>query len=1450
MLEKIIAAFKKNGKSDDLIKLVFDQVTLDCPIILQPEMLADVDVGKILERISVVLQSKKNIKIDETFFIHVSVLRSVNGGANVVRSLVSEAPETLYAKRSLVRILNAEDYSCLPRAIIVSWASKLENQIANEALKAHQREDEDIIDTILRVGKASPATYKSIRDSRSRMQDKFLSKLLSKAGLENVQVLGLEHIEKIENVLKCCVYVVSQLCNDTFLRKPEVHTKQQGFLNVYVYHHRLDPTDVTSEMHYDAITRLAAFFGVKSICEECCKSKSSDAVDCCLPPKCSKCNSRNCHEPNATAREVFCPECTTTFYSQTCFENHLDRCHERWTCPKCLKIFKRNQRSIELHQCGEYYCHKCDAHFIDRHECYVRSKNNGKDLKKNRDKLLIFFDIETTQNSVNQCEQGTKLSESRCATCQDDIFSCNSCSRCINCGNVSCGTVIHEANLIVAQKVCLACMHLDFESDVPCNNCGDRCSIKCRMRGKRAGPREYKYNQVCQSNSCGLREKVFFGDNCMENFVKWLLQPEHDGSTLISHNGSGFDHYIFLNELIKWTELEPAKVLFAGTKLILIEINDPVSIRCIDSYKFMPFALSTLPKNFGLKTSGVGSLNDELCKGYFPHLFNCKENEDYIGPYPTVDQYGLDNMKPSDAESFLVWHTDKVASGQVFNFHEEIIAYCKNDVAILRMACLQFRKDVLEMTGVEPFDSITLPSLAMTVFQRNFLVEMFDVTLKHSDDDLESFNPNVYQACQKHGRWKIDLCDGQGMKNIDQLPVSAKIDQKQFTHSFIGRVPPGGYRKYIHGHSKSCLQWLEYLTEIHGVKIYHAGNWCEICIKSPSGRKMYVDGFSPGDGRQLKPKAIITQPVKGDVVLEYFGCFFHFCKQCYPLGRDRVVCTKTKRTMDEIYQETMDRISLLEEMGFKVETIWEHEFKQMMSDDPATRNFINSIAQFQEPLVPRSAFVGGRTEVFRMSYNEEDYCVEKGLDLCVMTDTHGENPSIFPRVEYVDVTSLYPFVMKNREFPLGHPTVLTKDFNNHGGFDYTLNSYFGLVKAKVLPPKGLYFPILPAKCKGKLVFTLCRTCAENEAQVRSCRCPDSRRWLMGCWTTPELKLALAKGYKILEIYEIYHYDNTTKNTIDPFTGENVNLFRDYVNLFLKAKTENSGFPPGCISHEDKLRYQQEYLEVEGIELDIDAIEFNPSKRQIAKLFLCAAYGKLAQKSGKSQTSIINGNNPSKLFSILGDPRLVVSDFNIFSDDTLMLDYSNREGSIHAGNADNVILAAFVSSYGRIDLDSYADSCGERVLYCDTDSVIFVAESPEQLLPLGPFLGQLTSELPQGERITNFLATGPKSYGYILSNGESVIKYKGFTLNLAASRVMNIEAMRNLLYNYASKLSEQIAGCESHMEHFDLQVSVTSSTMFRLKRTMSINGRLVNKKYTIAADKRMFFEDLTSLPFGY
>ena len=163
----------------------------------------------------------------------------------------------------------------------------------------------------------------------------------------------------------------------------------------------------------------------------------------------------------------------------------------------------------------------------------------------------------------------------------------------------------------------------------------------------------------------------------------------------------------------------------------------------------------------------------------------------------------------------------------------------------------------------------------------------------------------------------------------------------------------------------------------------------------------------------------------------------------------------------------------------------------------------------------RDSFFGGRTSSVHLHY-------EVGED---------------EKIHYFDYTSLYPSVNKYSSLPVGHPQILTKDF------DYTMRAYFGIAKIKVLPPRGLYHPVLPYRSGGRLKFPLCRTCADEHNPL-PCQCSIDQRAIIGTYCTPEIMKALEKGYTILKIYEVYHWREVSDT-----------LFRGYVDTFLRIKQE-------------------------------------------------------------------------------------------------------------------------------------------------------------------------------------------------------------------------------------------------------------------------------------------------------
>ena len=142
------------------------------------------------------------------------------------------------------------------------------------------------------------------------------------------------------------------------------------------------------------------------------------------------------------------------------------------------------------------------------------------------------------------------------------------------------------------------------------------------------------------------------------------------------------------------------------------------------------------------------------------------------------------------------------------------------------------------------------------------------------------------------------------------------------------------------------------------------------------------------------------------------------------------------------------------------------------------------------------------------------------------------------------------------------------------------------------------------------MFPLCKTCADTLNQ-NPCTHTDQERAILGTWCHVELMKAIEKGYQVLEIHEVWHWEETSNL-----------LFSPYVNLYLKRKQEASGYPSHCVTDEQKQQYIDEYYEHEGIRLDPNNIEYNPGLRFLAKLMLNSLWGTYLSSCRKTLVSSV------------------------------------------------------------------------------------------------------------------------------------------------------------------------------------------------------------------------------------
>jgi len=400
-----------------------------------------------------------------------------------------------------------------------------------------------------------------------------------------------------------------------------------------------------------------------------------------------------------------------------------------------------------------------------------------------------------------------------------------------------------------------------------------------------------------------------------------------------------------------------------------------------------------------------------------------------------------------------------------------------------------------------------------------------------------------------------------------------------------------------------------------------------------------------------------------------------------------------------------------------------------------------------QKLDPREALYGGRTEVFRRHWKSDGTT----------------------KAYYDDFVSLYPSIQSGRVneivhnkhgkvdlyYPIGHPKVMKMSVN-----EFLSGKYFGFVKCHVKPPETLYFPVLPASVGGKLVFDL--------------------KERTGTWTTIEMYKAISRGYKITEILEVWHFEKKSKN-----------LFREYVKGFMKLKYKATGWEKlDCYSPEDKKRFITDVKK--HLDLDIKEEEMttdvSPGLYQVSKLALNSLWGKFCQREYYQNSKDVF--TAGELDELVFDETNIIEDVIFWDQRARTVKYRKRFGFQRPNRSTNVAIAAYTTSMARLRLLEALEAIegrGNKVLYCDTDSVIWVSNGTQHPIKRSIMLGDLSSELDSGDWIEEFVGTAPKCYAYRTHKNEQCVKVKGITLHGGNTKIFNLETLKDLVYDKSKKL---------------------------------------------------------------
>ena len=1171
---------------------------------------------------------------------------------------------------------------------------------------------------------------------------------------------------------------------------------------------------------------------------------------------CSACYSETCDGWKRRGKKVDrkpCSECNRVFSNDSCFENHLktDICILVKRCKSCHKLVdtRRRPKNKKQHVCGEFVCHTCGPYRLVNadHKCYIKPLKYRFHNEVDPTYVPVHYTAQqqtTIDVEVVEEEQNDDASSDIIGSCRGEdnlrdiipllvyyIFWDIESQLCQPRKDYTYDrdgqpttmpeqqqNKIHVPNYLVAQIRCCYCEHVDeivnhkvttmhvseyleqvsdedkitrciltYEGATPTTTGTTETPRYMCMRGDHEMELHF-VGQTCVADFCefiGRMAMKYYGPPCeakakdpvkfREKYRYRTLNEEALSKMkrkyiCIAHNAKGYDCQFVLQHY-EQIGFRPKSVILQGMKIVSMDVTD--NLRFLDSFNYVTCALAAFPATFGFK--------DDLSKQFFPYALNTEEYQNYDEFHlPDEHFYEPDLMKPSTRKAFKVWYA-KNKSITRFVLRKALGEYCRSDVCILRRGILTFKDTIRFVTrkplgdgsdggfdrGINPFlISTTCASLTLFIYRYMFLQPK---TLAIIDNDY------VKQSRHSH---------------ISQIWLS-----------WMNRPAVDG------GVYNGMIQTAR--NNRHGEKSLPNHNAPRIKMDAATGQPtgneiarlpLKVDGYDP-----------ITK-----TVFEFLGCRWHAHKNCFwAFVNDPNDCEKkiprrlTKemqqklsmsekvaierlsgggssnrqrqqfpaddpRNFNQVWEDTNERLRYIQKtLGYPLVKIWECDFNRQLEKNPEMKEFVkNKKLELSSPLRPRQAALGGRVEVFKLFHECSDDDDE--------------------RICYFDVCSLYPFIMKSKPYPVGHPTIHVDNFSSD-----PLRDYFGLIKCTVLPPRALKIPALPYPANGKLYFPLCRTCVESPKCSRKDPCThrtDKERALTYTWTTVELKVAVKEfKYKILQLHEVWDFEE----------GASCDLFKEHMNTFIKLKQEASGKPDWVKTEAHLDQYIDNFLRRENIQLDPKNIEKNVAIRTVMKIFLNSLWGKFLQRT--NQKIVKHCIDECQLFAQLSDPTMIINDLAFPSQETCVVTMHEREEFSRAINHINVVVATFTTSHARVELVhliAFIDP--ERLIYCDTDSMAFIVRKGDTKVPeTGDCVGQLTDEIlkEHGEdaHIRAWVSVAPKMYAYEVvrtSTGEvlqTYMKAKGVVLNHLVKERLTFESFRTMAethYEWFCNISNQ------------------------------------------------------------
>ena len=159
---------------------------------------------------------------------------------------------------------------------------------------------------------------------------------------------------------------------------------------------------------------------------------------------------------------------------------------------------------------------------------------------------------------------------------------------------------------------------------------------------------------------------------------------------------------------------------------------------------------------------------------------------------------------------------------------------------------------------------------------------------------------------------------------------------------------------------------------------------------------------------------------------------------------------------------------------------------------------------------------------------------------------------------------------------------------------------------------------------------------------------------------------------------------------------------------MKIKLESSSY--NFKTKEEEVNFKARIKD--SLDIDIEKFEFNAGLKSIAKLCLNSLWGKFGQRNNMLQTKYIT--DVSEFYEILLDDKLDNKNFQFINDDMVQMTYNFKDQFVDNSNNTNIYIACFTTSHARLMPYNKLDYLNEKVLYFDTDSIIYADDNTKNI----------------------------------------------------------------------------------------------------------------------------------------